>query len=78
MGGLSPSLSKNGCHVMKIIKLTAPDGKSVWISQDAIIKLRAPILPHDHSNTQLYLVDGEQCVQEYPEDVIDMLMGIMR
>lgn len=67
----------DGCHVMKLIKLTTPDGKPVWISQDAIIKIRAPLNIAEHFNTQLYLINGEQCVREYPEDVFNMLIGIM-
>lgn len=77
MGGLSPSSNKNGCHVMNMIKLTAPDGKPVWVSVDAIIKIRAPLNIVQNSNTQLYLVNGEQCVREYPEDVINALGGLV-
>jgi hypothetical protein len=56
--------------ILMFVKLTQPNGKPVWIKADSIARIQHPV---DRGDANA-LLNGEQAVREYPEDVIKLII----
>ena len=58
-----------------LIKLTRPDGVSVWLRGSEISRVMQPVGAASKAKTNITFSNGSQDVDEPPEDVVKLIEG---